>query len=66
MRYPLIYTVERHEKGSGGLYGDGRIRTITIIPVDATYNLDEEDPMTIAGLLWVDNFHKRHRLIDFL
>lgn len=51
MRYPLIYTVERHKKGSGGLYGDGRIRTITVIPVDATYNLDEEDPMTVAGLL---------------
>ncbi|KAF9030722.1 hypothetical protein BDZ89DRAFT_1101300 [Hymenopellis radicata] len=54
-RYPKIYSVERHAPGSGGLYNEGRIRTITMIPVNATYDLEEEDPMTVAGLLIQDD-----------
>ncbi|KAF8913576.1 hypothetical protein CPB85DRAFT_555710 [Mucidula mucida] len=45
-RYPKIYSVERRL---------GRIRRITMIPVNATYDLEEEDPMTVAGLLIQDD-----------
>ncbi|THH20946.1 hypothetical protein EW146_g507 [Bondarzewia mesenterica] len=58
-RYPNTFHVERHPRGKDGddgWYGEGRIRMITILPpVNATYNLDEEDPMTVAGLLVQDD-----------
>lgn len=58
-RYPKVYSVTRHSpsnsKGSGarnGWYGDGRIKEITILPLGVSYNLDEEEPMRVAGLLY--------------
>ena len=52
-RYPDTYTVTRHapREGDYGWYGEGEVKTITIVPVDATYDLDVEDPMKISGLL---------------
>lgn len=54
-RYPNVYTVERDVKGSGGWYGEGRIIRITVLPVNATYDLKTEDPMKVAGLLVQDD-----------
>ena len=52
-RYPDTYRVVRHKPRPGdfGWYGEGQIKEITIIPVHATYNLDDEDPMKVSGLL---------------
>ncbi|EMD40976.1 hypothetical protein CERSUDRAFT_111549 [Gelatoporia subvermispora B] len=56
-RYPSVYEVVRHSPGEEkardayGWYGDGQIKNITIRPVGVTYNLDEEDPMTVIALL---------------
>ena len=52
-RYPDTYTVSRHEPRDGdyGWYGEGQVKTITIVPVNATYDLDVEDPMKVSGLL---------------
>lgn len=55
-RYPTIYSVVRkyrNEKNLSGWYGEGEIREITIIPLQKTYSLDSEDPMTVAALLSV-------------
>ncbi|KAI0922007.1 hypothetical protein AcV5_000548 [Taiwanofungus camphoratus] len=58
-RYPTIYSVVRkyrNEKNLSGWYGEGEIREITIIPLQKTYNLDSEDPMTVAALLVQEDF----------
>lgn len=55
-RYPKVYSVTRHAPGSekgNGWYGDGRIKEVTILPLGVTYNLDEDEPMKVAGLLCV-------------
>jgi len=56
-RYPGTYRVTRHIPAADdfGWYNDGQIKEITIVPADATYNLDVEDPMKIAGLLIQDD-----------
>ncbi|KAI0028156.1 hypothetical protein K488DRAFT_32515, partial [Vararia minispora EC-137] len=58
-RYPNDFTVERHpvqEGGDNGWYGEGRIRTITMLPpIGVSYDLDAEDPMTVAGQLVQDD-----------
>lgn len=56
-RYPSVYAVERHQPSLGdfGWYGDGQIKTVTILPLGVTYNLDEEDSMKVAGLLAPDD-----------
>ncbi|TFK56026.1 hypothetical protein OE88DRAFT_694681 [Heliocybe sulcata] len=56
-RYPTTYNVERgskHDEGFGW-YGLPQIRTITIVPIGVTYDLDTEDPMTVAALLIQDD-----------
>ena len=52
-RYPNIYKVTRHAPRSGdfGWYGEGQVKEITMVPVNATYNLDEEDPMKVSAML---------------
>jgi hypothetical protein len=52
-RYPEIYSVARHDTqlGDFGWYGEGQIHTITIKPLGITYDLDKEDPMTMAALM---------------
>ena len=52
-RYPDTYRVTRHEprQGDFGWGGEGQVRTVTVVPVGATYDLDVEDPMRVAGLL---------------
>ncbi|EPQ59518.1 hypothetical protein GLOTRDRAFT_136372 [Gloeophyllum trabeum ATCC 11539] len=56
-RYPTTYKVERGSKKDEGFgwYGLPQIRTITIVPVGATYDLDSEDPMKVSGLLIQDD-----------
>ena len=56
-RYPTVYSVTRHLHRSldYGWQGKGQISNITIIPLGKTYNLDEEDSMSIAGLLVQDD-----------
>ncbi|KIO34631.1 hypothetical protein M407DRAFT_13409 [Tulasnella calospora MUT 4182] len=56
-RYPSIYAVERHEPSPGdfGWYGEVQIKTVAIVPLGATYDLDEEDSMKVAGLLVPDD-----------
>ena len=54
-RYPEEFSVERHPVGASGdpgWYGEGRISKITMLPpISVTYDLDKEDPMTVAALL---------------
>ena len=52
-RFPQMYTVTRKAptEGDFGWYGEGQIETITILPMNATYDLEKEDPMAVAGLL---------------
>ena len=55
-RYPALYEVTRHEKGKrrgNGWGGAGQIKTITIVPLEATYDLQNEDPLKVANLLYV-------------
>ncbi|EIM88152.1 uncharacterized protein STEHIDRAFT_146234 [Stereum hirsutum FP-91666 SS1] len=57
-RYPKVYSVTRHAPGSekgNGWYGDGRIKEVTILPLGVPYNLDEDEPMKVAGLLTQDD-----------
>lgn len=49
-RYPQVYSVERRHD-SAGWYGQGEIKSIMVIPVNATYNLEFEDPVKVAGML---------------
>lgn len=52
-RYPSVYTVTRHsvEKSTYGWYGEGDIKTITVGPLNRTFNLDEGEPLKIATML---------------
>ncbi|KAH9843744.1 uncharacterized protein C8Q71DRAFT_719459 [Rhodofomes roseus] len=53
-RYPALYAVTRYEKGERskeGWYSAGQIRTITIVPLKVTYDLETEDPLKVANLL---------------
>ena len=52
-RYPEVYSAKRHPPVANdfGWYGDGQIKEVTINPLGVTHNLDNEDPMTVAGLL---------------
>jgi len=56
-RYPTTYKVERGSKHDDGFgwYGLPQIRTITIVPIGVTYDLDTEDPMKVSGLLIQDD-----------
>lgn len=53
-RFPDIYRITRFSgtKDASGWYGLPGIKEITIIPLGKTYNLQNEDPMTVASLLW--------------
>ncbi|GBE79122.1 hypothetical protein SCP_0203190 [Sparassis crispa] len=58
-RYPTIYRVERHatsKPNSYSWYGENPIKSITIIPLQITYDLDEEDPLTMAARLVQEDF----------
>ena len=52
-KFPNFYRVIRkdHFPQDMGWYGDGEIKTIEIIPLKVTYDLDSDNPMMIAGLL---------------
>ena len=51
-RYPTTYTVKRREDvNESGWYGLPSIKEITIVSVGKTYNVDEEESMTLAGIL---------------
>ncbi|KZT40124.1 hypothetical protein SISSUDRAFT_1044744 [Sistotremastrum suecicum HHB10207 ss-3] len=56
-RYPHVYRVERKpaQKDDFGWYNEGEIKTIEIIPIGVTYDLERDDPMTISGLLIQDD-----------
>ncbi|KAI0052577.1 hypothetical protein FA95DRAFT_1579903 [Auriscalpium vulgare] len=62
-RFPTVFSVRRPPiagRASGGVhesgwYGEGAIQDITILPLNVTYNLEEEDPMTLAALLVQDD-----------
>jgi hypothetical protein len=55
-RYPNVYRVERRRGLEGSWFGEpGEIRKIAIPAFDAVYDLDEDDPMTVAGLLIPDD-----------
>ena len=60
-RFPDIYRVKRLEgtEDASGWYGLPAIREITIVPLEKTYNLQNEDPMTVASLLRVTSFGSR-------
>ncbi|PCH41571.1 hypothetical protein WOLCODRAFT_137476 [Wolfiporia cocos MD-104 SS10] len=58
-RYPSIYQVTRKplsEKCFPGWYGEGAVKTIGILPLRVTYDLDEQDSMTVASLLVQEDF----------
>ncbi|TDL29790.1 hypothetical protein BD410DRAFT_41554 [Rickenella mellea] len=52
-KYPQIYKVTRRKAQTEdfGWYGDGQIESITILPLQVTYELDKEDPLRVATLL---------------
>ncbi|EPT03131.1 hypothetical protein FOMPIDRAFT_1082914, partial [Fomitopsis schrenkii] len=53
-RYPKVYHIVRKvavEKGAYSWYGEGQIEKITVVPLQRTYNLEEEEPMTLSALL---------------
>ena len=54
-RYPDVYSVNRYpvsdNEDENGWYGEGRIRDITIIPCQVTYNLDKDEPMVVSRML---------------
>ena len=59
-RYPALYKVTRHEKGQlrrNGWGGAGQVKTITIVPLEVTYDLESEDPLKVANLLSVPPIH---------
>ena len=55
LRFPAVYSVVRHgrEKDASGWYGQPSIKEVTILPLQKTYKLGEEDPMVVAALLCV-------------
>ncbi|KAF9807489.1 hypothetical protein IEO21_08185 [Rhodonia placenta] len=55
-RYPALYQAVRKEKDTSGWYGQGEIKTITIIPLQETYDLDEQDPLIVASLLTQEDY----------
>lgn len=52
-RYPSVYSITRHssEKSTYGWYKAGDIKTITVVPLNRTFNLDEEKPLEVATML---------------
>ena len=53
-RYPTTYLVKRDDDhDSSGWYGLPRIKEITIVPTGTTYKVDEEEPMALAGIMYV-------------
>ena len=54
-RHSDMYSVTRHpvsrHEDENGWYGEGRIRTITIIPFEETHDLDTEEPLKVARML---------------
>ncbi|KAG8894085.1 hypothetical protein FRB99_001528 [Tulasnella sp. 403] len=56
-RYPQVYSVTRRSPAPSdfGWYGEGEIESITIVPLDVTYDLEKDDSMTVAGLLVQDD-----------
>ncbi len=56
-RFPTTYIVKRREDDdASGWYGHPAITEITISPVGKTYIVEEEEPMTLAGILFVFPF----------
>ena len=45
----------RHSAGKStyGWYGENDIKTVTVVPLKKTFNLDEEDPLRVATMLYV-------------
>ena len=52
-RYPATYAVKRKDATASGWYGHAAITEITVLPVGKTYNVEEEEPMALAGILYV-------------
>ena len=54
-RHPDVYSVTRHlvsrHEDENGWYGEGRIKTITIVPFQETHNLELEEPLKAARSL---------------
>lgn len=53
-RYPDVFTVTRHptnKTAERGWENLGVIRTVTIVNMGKTFDLDNEDPMTVAALM---------------
>ncbi|PIL36662.1 hypothetical protein GSI_00351 [Ganoderma sinense ZZ0214-1] len=59
-RHPDVYRVTRHpvsaREDENGWYGEGRIKTITIVPFQETHNLDMEEPLKAARSLIQEDF----------
>ena len=54
-RHPDVYRVTRRpvseREDKNGWYGEGRIKTITIIPFQETFDLEKEVPLKVARSL---------------
>ncbi|RDX52999.1 hypothetical protein OH76DRAFT_61641 [Lentinus brumalis] len=59
-RHPDVYSVTRHPVSKNdeenGWYGEGRIKTITILPFEETHDLDAEEPLKVARMLIQEDF----------
>ncbi|KAI1793029.1 hypothetical protein LXA43DRAFT_304457 [Ganoderma leucocontextum] len=59
-RHPDVYRVTRHpvstQEDENGWYGEGRIKTITIVPFQETHDLEKEEPLKAARSLIQEDF----------
>ena len=39
------------EKGAYSWYGEGQIQSITVVPLQRTYDIEKEEPMALSALL---------------
>ncbi|OSD01781.1 hypothetical protein PYCCODRAFT_472517 [Trametes coccinea BRFM310] len=59
-RHPDVYKVTRRavskNREENGWYGEGKIKTITIIPFNETYDLEKEEPLKVSRMLMQEDF----------
>ncbi|KAI0334912.1 hypothetical protein GY45DRAFT_1367349 [Cubamyces sp. BRFM 1775] len=59
-RHPDVYRVTRHPVSKNpdrnGWYGEGRIKTVTIVPFERTFDLEKDEPLKVARMLVQEDF----------
>ncbi|KAI0772546.1 hypothetical protein BD413DRAFT_46218 [Trametes elegans] len=59
-RHPYVYRVTRKpvskKPDENGWYGEGKIKTITLVPFNETYDLEKDEPLRVARMLVQEDF----------